>query len=168
MLLLQKDTITGVFFLVAQERTKEGNFVAVNAADSKKLLYRSPPFLGGQRYTLACGAHSAPWKTRKMTREKASFFPWHLSSFSFTQELTWRYKPNSRKQVWFFAQLPSRVRVQGTQYPGAGYGAAEAPSFPPSSPNLHVLFAFITRLCYAVSGFIFDKGGCFVCPFLLI
>ena len=87
----------GVLSRQPEKVPKRAAIVAVNAAGNKKLRYRSPPFLGGQRYTLACGAHSAPWKTRKMNREKASFFPWHFSSFSFTQELAWWHCPTSRK-----------------------------------------------------------------------
>ena len=126
----QEGTETGAFFSVAQKRTKRGSFVAVNAANCDEGLYRRQPFLGGQRCTLACGAHSAPWKTRKMTREKACFFPWHLSSFSFTQELTWRRKPTSRKLFGFCCQQNRGLGVQGALLPGSGvWGPKRPPSF---------------------------------------
>ena len=71
----------GVFFLVAQERTKEGNFVAVKVTECNERLYRRPAFLGGRRHALACGAQSAPWKTKNGSRRKLAFSIAHFFVF---------------------------------------------------------------------------------------
>ena len=63
----------GVLSRQPEKVPKRAAFVAVNAMEGKKIRYRRLPFLGGQRYALACGAQSAPWKTRKRPRRKLAF-----------------------------------------------------------------------------------------------
>ena len=123
---LKKIRYGGVLFCSPKENQKR-QFCRRKNCYHKKLRYRNPPFLGGQRLR---------WPAvRKAHRGKAKEKPWRKRVFSKAFYSLFFYPgthlatlPKLAEIVWFCAHLPSRVRVQGDHPPGAGvWGPAVAP-----------------------------------------
>ena len=83
--------------------------------NSKKLRYRRPPFLGGQRNALACGAQSAPWKSERKAEEKTSFLLGFLFAFLLPRNSPGDVNQSRGNSLVFYRQQHRGCGSRGTE-----------------------------------------------------